>query len=513
MWLFGGEKKARSPERMEEPRSTLSARTAYDAISMNRSDVDSFEATAEQVNMVLKRVAERENAEREAAQQERHALELRWLQRLRTSRLESAILAGFSAAETSLSGYALKRWQSAVTQMRDGARQERREREANLQARLRDTGRAEVLRERELLLKQVSDSAMTAQTLRTTLDARSQELERTLLRDTMAFQLQAADASRTTQLLAQVRQKQADTEAKAAEESNRLHELLDETSRKCEQRSVAAEASVARSMGNEVAELEQKLRMMRMSQAIVVRLGQQQALLHRYWKVWAVAASLLLREAGSALLQLELSKQQQRGAHTRAQADLASEVAQARVENMESRLLLQKAEILSQLRPTHELATDKELIIEQRAVIVDAQVHAQAAHAAAVSYGVAQETLAAEVLSAERQLDDFTNSSAFNAERYHAERRAMADMENRLHYDKASMDVLGAEQARTSSELQRASCEINVMKETMQSMEREAASGPPRPAAAGAKAAPTTSKPASAKPAAKPAGRRAPPRR
>merc|ERR550514_2599697 len=136
----------------------------------------------------------------------------------------------------------------------------------------------------------------------------------------------------------------------------------------------------------------------------MVRLMVEHSTLHRFWKVWASVASLLLREAGGALLQLELSKQQQRGVHTRLQAELSSEVAIARVENLEARTLLAKASILEQLRPAHELATDKELLREQSRALQAAHESAAAAHLAAANHRVGEEALAREMKDAEAMI-------------------------------------------------------------------------------------------------------------
>ena len=84
----------------------------------------------------------------------------------------------------------------------------------------------------------------------------------------------------------------------------------------------------------------------------------------RCWRVWAVVASLPVREARGALAALGLRQQQEHGVHMRLQAAQQAEVARLKVENLEARLLLHKAEAIDQLRPTHPAVTDKERIAE-----------------------------------------------------------------------------------------------------------------------------------------------------
>ena len=174
MWLFP-QNKARAQEQYEHlPQQVSQARAIYDVMSGSLIDVDSFEATAAQLNATLRRMQNRADAERKATQQEKYNLEMRWLQRLRSSRLESSLLAGCAACDTFCSGQALKRWGAVVRTMWTEENEERQGRESALQIRLRDTGRSEVLQEREALLKSVSDGKLGNQKLRAQLDARSQ---------------------------------------------------------------------------------------------------------------------------------------------------------------------------------------------------------------------------------------------------------------------------------------------------------------------------------------------------
>ena len=195
-----------------------------------------------------------------------------------------------------------------------------------MQLRLRDSGRGELQAERESLGRQAAASALAAQQLRGALSSRSQELERTVVRDTMAFELWAADALRTKKVLEAVGRKRMEAEEAAAEEADRLRTEVEATRVAGTEARETAEAAVAATMSAEIASFEQAGKVRAASRAIVIKLAFEHSKLHRFWKVWASVASLLLREAGGALLQLELSKQQQRGVHTRLQAELSSEV-------------------------------------------------------------------------------------------------------------------------------------------------------------------------------------------
>uniref|UniRef100_A0A7S2C5N3 Uncharacterized protein n=1 Tax=Haptolina brevifila TaxID=156173 RepID=A0A7S2C5N3_9EUKA len=238
-----------------------------------------------------------------------------------------------------------------------------------------------------------------------------------------------------------------------------------------------AEVTVANAFASEVASLEDALRVRAASQMIVIRLAIEHSALHRYWKLWAVVASLLLREAGGALVQLELTKQQHRGAHTRLQAEMGAELAKARVENLEARALLSKAEIISQLDPAHELVVDKEMIIEQRRAMQAAHESAAAAHLAAAAHRVGEETLMGEVREAEDALTDTSASSRRRALDEGA--RAREELEARMHYERSSLDFITAEHTHTTAELRRARCEMRVLVRSLQIAEADA-TPPPR---------------------------------
>ena len=372
-------------------------RTMHAALGSGLADMNAFTEHVTQMADELKRLHKQRQAEREAAQREKNDVEAKWLQRLRMVRVESALRAGFAARDLRAAGRSLKLWAEVVGLLRRESLAQRQQRESTLQLKLRDSGRSELLAERASLGKQAAASAIAAQQLRAALSARSQELERTIVRDTMAFELQAADALRTKKVLDEVKQRRDEAEAAAAATASSLREEVAKTTAEGISKREKAEAAVAKILGAEVAKAEDRERMRAASQAIVIRLAVQHSVLHRFWKTWASVASLLLREAGGALLQLELSKQQQRGAHTRLQAELSAEVAVARVENIESRTLLAKAGALDNLRPGHELATDKELLQEQSRALHAAHESAAAAHMAAAGHRVGEQALLREL--------------------------------------------------------------------------------------------------------------------
>ena len=417
--------------------SVLSSKAVHDTLTSSLADMEAFSAHTAQLTEELKKVSQQQHADRVTASQEKQALESKWLLRLQCSRLESALAAGIASRDLRAAGQMLKTWAEVVGHTRREAMQQRREREQRLQLKLRDSGRAELLQEQRGLQEQATRSAMAAQHLRASLSVRSQELERTVRRDTMAFELWAADAARVSQVLLETKRKHAASEDAARAELETLRAQATAEQEASLVHLQHAQGTVASVLSSELAAVEFSMRVKGASQAVVVRLAVQQSVLHRYWKTWAVVASLLLREAGGALLQLELTKQQQRGVHTRLQAELASEVAQARVENLEARALLAKAEIIDQLRPTHELVTDKELLHEQRRALQAAHQSAASAHLTAAAHRVGEEVLTYELRDAEERLLSVPAASPGSTGR-----RARARQE--YEYEKTSIEVRAA---------------------------------------------------------------------
>lgn len=443
----------------------LPTSTEHSAISSSLADMEAFQQHVAQMTVELKRVQQQQRVDREAAKSEQAEVEARWLQRLRCARIESSMRSGFAALDLRAQGRSLKAWVEAVGAMRREETEKREEREARLKMRLRDSGREELLRERTSLSKQASDSALAAQQLRIALSARSQELERIMVRDTMTVEMWAADAMRMKAALEHAGRQRQQTSEAASAQADALKAELQAARTHSDERARAREAAVAASLGAELRGGEAALRVRAANQAIVVRLAVEQSTLHRYWKAWAVVASLLLREAGGALLQLELSKQQQRGVHTRLQAELSAEVAVARVENIEARTLLAKASVLEHLRPTHELVTDKEMLREQSKALEAAHASAAAAHAAAAAHRVGEDAMALEIRAAEGE----------------AVVRARAPSSPpKVH--QREVDFLRHQEEALSTALRRAGCEMRVLARSLQSLEVESAASLARPA-------------------------------
>ena len=269
-------------------------------------------------------------------------------------------------------------------------------------------------------------------------------------------------------------------------------------------------------MGGEVGGLEFALKMKAANQAMVVRCAAEHSAIHRCWRVWASVASLLLREAGGALLQLELAKQQQRGVHTRLQAELAAEVAVCRVENIESRALLTKASLVDQLRPGHEIATDKELLKEQARALQAAHESAAAAHLAAAAHRVGERALAVEVGDAEAFVTDALAQAAAPGGSYGRNPLSPLRGLDNSRYDKTSLEILQQQEAQSAAALRRAGVEMRVLVRSLQQSEAAAAAPPSaRGGGAAARAArrrppPRAKSPASPRPAAKAAAGGAP---
>ena len=304
--------------------------------------------------------------------------------------------------------------------------------------------------------------------------APSQELERTMLRDTLTFQMWAADSARTKAMIEDVQQRHASAEEAAAAREGRLTQQLELERTQGEASASHALEATAATLAGELSSAEGQLRMRAAQQALVVRLGMQHGAMHRCWKTWAVIASLLLREARSALLQLELSKQQQRGAHTRLQAVQKVEIAQLRVENLEARVLLQKSEILQELRPSHELLSDKQHVVHLRQQLQDARGSEGVGDTMSVAYHVGLEAMRREMQATESQMSRFAAMLTTQSSR-HAEdsARALTEIEDRLMYEKGSSDFYASEQGRSAQALQRAGAEMRVLTKVIGGLELE----------------------------------------
>ena len=243
------------------------------------------------------------------------------------------------------------------------------------------------------------------------------------------------------------------------------------------------------------------------NQAVVVRCAVEHSTIHRYWRVWASVASLLLREAGGSLLQLELSKQQQRSVHTRLQAELAGEVALSRVENIEARTLLAKSQALEQLRPGHELATDKELLREQSRALQAAHESAAAAHLAAAAHRVGEQALTRDLRDQEAAVQDMVHTATYGK----GQMALRSPPRSPAGPDPAELAALQDQNTTYMGMLRRTGVEMRVLVRSLQALETEAASTPPpsAPKASGASPGPKprTASPAGDRMGDRPAGR------
>ena len=494
-----------------------SARAVHDALTEGLDVAEAFTQHTAQLTEELKRVQKQRHEEREAARREQQQADATWLQRVRSARLETSLRAGLHARDLRGLGRTIKLWAEVVGLLRRESLQQRQSREQSLQLRLRDSGRAELQLERDSLGKQAAASALAAQQLRAALSARSLELERTIVRDTMAFELQAADALRTKKVLEEVQRKREQADAAHQAQITALREEMAAHRVAASEQQAQAEHAVGVAMGGEVAQMERELKVRAANQAIVVRCAVEHSTIHRYWRMWASVASLLLREAGGALLQLELSKQQQRGVHTRLQAELAAEVAMARVENIEARTLLTKAQALEQLRPGHELAMDKELLREQSRALQAAHESAAAAHLAAAAHRVGEQALTRDLRVAETGLSEISSSATYgraqmskmNARIEEDRQRAQQEAEREIR-EKAAMELMEAKLQAAEQAAAEAAAEAEVAKaQAAEQAQAAAAATPPQRASPRASPGP---KPRAASPAGgdRPAGK--PPR-
>ena len=459
---------------------TMTHRIIHDTLGQTLNGVDLFTKHAAQMNEQLKRVAAQQHAEREAAAAERQRLEERWLKRLRITKIEAALNANMAARNVHSAGKALKLWAAAVHILSRESLSQRREHEQQLQLRLRDSGREELLHERQALSDRAAKSALEAQELRMALQQRSMELERSVQRETMSLQQQAADAARTSQVLKDIQRQHEQVEGKLQRELATAHADLEQERASSAVRSDRAEGATALVLKSEVGTLEFGLRVRAASQIVVVRLAVQQGVLHRFWKAWAVVASVLLREAGGAMLQLELAKQQQRGVHTRLQQELAAELAQSRVENLEARAQLAKAEILDSLEPGHELVTDKEMVQKHRRALQAANESAASAQLAAAAHRVGEAALIVELKGVELKENSAPGSpgpaekGGFGQGTRAQEQRVRQELEQRLRSERAASEQLQAENASMKLALQRAKADIETLKGMLEEMRGQA---------------------------------------
>lgn len=153
----------------------------------------------------------------------------------------------------------------------------------------------------------------------------------------MAFELWAADALRMKRALDELHRKRRENDEAAKAEAHRLRGEVAAAKAEDAAGRQQAEAAVASTMGAELAVLESTGRVRAANQMVVVRLAVEHATVHRFWKTWASVASLLLREAGGALLQGALEAAAARRAHSLAGRAFGGGCCRARREPRGSR--------------------------------------------------------------------------------------------------------------------------------------------------------------------------------
>ncbi|KAL1527460.1 hypothetical protein AB1Y20_016125 [Prymnesium parvum] len=426
MWLFGGKSPQKSSEDEEASKHEASI-----------SDIDMWTAHTIQLNEHLQRVQELQEEEHAQMARTHEQERAQLLQLVRRTRLDAALTGVIGCRESRHLSSVLRQWSRAVSLLREGKADDDLQRLP-----LHATARSETLRERELLLRQASDAAMEVERLRSALSKCSHELERAMLKDTQTFELWTDDSMQTKQMIQKMEREHAERLKAAAAREQELMEKL----RQAQGAPAEADARRSRDAGGSVAaeltSAKEELRVHAARQMLTVRFALQQTSLHRVWRVWAVAASLLLREARAALLSLELERQQERNTHTRLQAIQEAEVAQLRVENLEARLELQKAAIFEQAN------------LPQR-------------HAQNNVHRIAQAE--SEVLL--KGL--FTKESSKPSKEQEEAARALTELEDRLMYERGTSSFHAGEQARSAAALQRAGCEMRVLIQTISSIEDE----------------------------------------
>ena len=124
--------------------------------------------------------------------------------------------------------------------------------------------------------------------------------------------------------------------------------------------------------------------------------------------------------------------------------------------------MLSKASVLEQLRPGHELATDKELLLEQSRALQAAHESAAAAHLAAAAHRVGERALAVEV--SEQEVAPAPKSPGLKV--HHSQMEA-----DRRTYEQSSLDFLAQQELHNAAALRRAGCEMRVLVRSLQEAE------------------------------------------
>ena len=139
--MFFGKK---NPE--VSPPTDSSSSAVHENAGSHVADMDMWSAHTLQLNDLVGRVQQQHQAEKDAMQLERAALDDRWLQMLRSSRLESAWMSLIGTGESRGQMALFRRWVDVATLIRSDNAERQGKRVNALQLRLQDGGRTDLLR-------------------------------------------------------------------------------------------------------------------------------------------------------------------------------------------------------------------------------------------------------------------------------------------------------------------------------------------------------------------------------
>ena len=482
----------------------------------------------------LQRLSRQQQEERQVWARERQELNDEREQELRRARLETCLLVERARVANQGKNTAFKRWAAAVSSLALRTLAQRREQAEELQRRSGDVGRTP-LAEHESLLKQLAEAGLQRHRVQGKLASCSQELERTTASHTMMLELWAIDAealrSRMLQSHSRHDAEMSTTQvAAAAAGEAQSGEILAERARGADvlgATCAALRAELAREDGHVRVAAAQRL--------LISWLCSRHAAVARAWAAWSHAASLTAKEAHSALGTKEQEHAQQRAVFTRVQerptacsaptplpplpralhpalppsdrrrrcrprqhscasrtwrrvcsyerckltrglehADPYGECQHITCNELLTLRVAPQAGVLAELQPTHVLATDKELVKQQRSELHAAKEAKLAAEQQAGKEAAAAQRIAAELELSQAKVAELCDQSdlgSSKADEAHA--RLLVQAEDRLSYERTSHDFLLKEQQRTAAALQRASCEARVLVSSIRRLEAD----------------------------------------
>ncbi|KAL3919819.1 MAG: hypothetical protein SGPRY_005492 [Prymnesium sp.] len=426
------------------------------------SDLDMWAAHMVELNDHMHRVhqtyAQEEAQMKQAFMQDRAKL----LAQLRCGKLDSVLAAMTGWAESRLLSSLLRRWAVVSHQLLRERWEQRSERSRLLQSRLSDKGRTDLLGERLALQQQASDAAMQAEALRSSLSQYSHELERTMVRDASTFEMWTAEANQTKGMVQKLKNERAHEREAAQAKHTRLLEEVEQLRQSSSKREEEVQVVVTAVLWEELSHAEALLRSLLLHKAVSVRLHSQEARLYRSWRLWSSLASLALRDTCSSLREVEMLRQQERRAHVRLQAVQGAEVAQLRVENLEARMLLHKADMLGQLLSPHHRHSTKANAENPRVQL--SEVRGMILPTASKELAAQCRSLQAEISHFEEQMASVREEASSELARREEEHsQAVIELENRLIHERGSSAFHAEEQLRSAEDLQRAGCEMRVL--------------------------------------------------